>query len=186
MEEPPQQPPERVAAGRALTVVSGHASRGMSHLSVWLTVGVGAAFALVVTNLDVVTRFIHLGDVRISLLIFLGSILVGGLARLLGVMVESGVQSAAEGNKIGEELANMHSDFDMQKFGQEFKRGCIPPYTWIVQWSLDRAFSGDAAAGARYTSKMSQFQAVLVLIQMILCAVALIWFGISMDPELQG
>jgi hypothetical protein len=146
MGDVPQQSAEQRAAAKALIMASGYASEGMSRMSVWMTVGVGAAFALMITNLDVVSRFVDVNDVRVSLLIFLASIVLGGFARLLGIMVHSSVGTYEEGQRMGQDMAKDDAKYDIAKFGDEFKRGCIPPYSWIVQWSIGKAMAGDAAA----------------------------------------
>lgn len=181
MTEKPTYSAEARAASKMLLTGASIATSGMSLLSAWLTVGLSAAFSLIIANLDVVATFVELGRIRTALLIFLVGLLVAGIAQLLGIMVRAGVDANTEGEKVGREMKPMSDSFDIEEFVAEYKKGLFWPYRSIAQWSIGRAQAGDLAAQARFLAKLSQAQAILVLAQMVLSGLSVITFVLAIS-----
>jgi hypothetical protein len=157
-------------AGGALLKGAAIATPLLSTFSAWLMGGLGAAFALFITNIASVLSFISPSSLRWALLAFTASLLAGLLARFLSVMVTSGVTSNQVFSEHFAQTIRPEKPFAFRAFFVLFLRGLLQPYRCIAACTLDAVKSGDLMASAKFTAKTSQAQALLVLLQ-ILCAI---------------
>lgn len=169
-----QQPPinERTAAQRTLLAATRRVGDALPPFSTWLLGGFGAAFALVLANIDTVSKFIAITHIRFGLLIFLGSLAIAVLATYLSTIVKAALGAQEDGEQLGKEIVALPGKFDLPLYIAEYERGLLPPIRWIARAQMKKAMSGDLVAGARMIAKLSQLQALLVLCQSVLAVVA--------------
>ena len=175
--------PEKRAALQMLTLVTRRVSEGLPSFSGWLTAGFGAAFALVIANIETVSKFIYITHIRFGLLIFLLSVILTVLANYLSAIVKVALAAQDDGDAIGKSIAAQTTELDLSRILDEYRRGLLPPVRWIAESSINKALQGDIVAGARLIAKLSQVQALLVLAQGLLAivAVAALAFGLKLE-----
>jgi hypothetical protein len=166
-DEPPLN--EMTAAQQTLLAATRRVSGALPAFSTWLLGGLGAAFTLVVSNIDKVSQFIEITHVRFGLIVFLISLGVAVLATYLSTIVKTVLGAQEDGEAIARRIT---ADFDVALFISEYERGLLPPIRWIARSSMNKAKAGDIVAAARMIAKLSQVQALLVAGQSILALVA--------------
>jgi hypothetical protein len=166
--EQAQSVESRKVAAHALIAATRRVSESLSSFSGWLMAGFGGAFSLIVANVQTVSKFISLAHIRCALLLFLMGLVVAVLARLLGNMTVAAVASHDDGEALAKKIRESGNSFDTEVFAEEFQRGLFPWQRWLVKKSFKKARSGDVVAGARMIAKLSQVQAMLVLLHAVL------------------
>ena len=174
---------ERVAAQRTLLAVTRRVGNVLPPFSTWLLGGFGAAFSLVLANIDTVSKFIAITHIRFGLLIFLASLVIAVLATYLSTIVKAALGAQEDGEALGKEIVLLPGKFDLTLYLAEYERGLLPPIRWIVRSQIKKVMSGDIVAGARMIAKLSQLQALLIVCQSILAVIAVgaLAFGLKLQ-----
>jgi hypothetical protein len=174
---------EKTAAQQALIAATRRVGEALPAFSTWLLGGLGAAFALVVANIEKVSRFIEITHIRFGLVVFLISLGIAVLATYLSTIVKAALGAQEDGEALGKRMAASPCGFDVSLFMSEYERGLLPPIRWMARSSMNKAKAGDIVAGARMIAKLSQVQALLVAGQSILALVAIggLAFGLKMQ-----
>lgn len=172
MADPIESIDELTAAQLALLGATRSVSEALPTFSTWLMAGFGAAFALILANIDNVSQFIDIRHIRLAILLFLVSVVVAVFSNYLAVVVKAGLAAQAEGERLVKRLKSNSGPFDIELFSTEYKRGLFPPISWITQAAMERAKRGDTVASARMIAKISQVQVLLVVAQGMLAVVA--------------
>ncbi len=174
---------EKTAAQQALLAATRRVGEALPAFSTWLLGGLGAAFTLVLANIEKVSKFIEITHIRFGLIIFLISLCVAVLATYLSTIVKAALGAQEDGEALGKKIISSASNFDVSLFMSEYERGLLPPIRWLVRSSMNKAKAGDIVAGARMIAKLSQVQALLVAGQSILALVAVggLAFGLKMQ-----
>lgn len=168
--EPPMN--EHTAATHTLLAAARRLSETLPAFSAWLLAGFGAAFSLVVANIETVSKFIFITHIRFGLLVFLVSLAVAVLATYLSTMVKTALAAQEDGEALGKKIAASSVNFNLDLYMAEYGRGLFPPIRWIAHSAMKKAKAGDVVAGARMIAKLSQLQTFLVASQSILALVA--------------
>jgi hypothetical protein len=164
---------EHDAAGQSLISAAREVNKSLKSFSEWLIAGVGAAFALLIANVEKVSQFTCVSYVHIALLLLLIGLAVSVVARLLSTMVSASLGSYGTGVAIAKKIKDSGRPFDVNVFIGEFERGLFPYQRWLTKKSMAKAKAGDSVASARMIAKLSQVQAMLVLTETLLVIVAL-------------
>jgi len=163
---------ELFLANQLLTRVARHGSRELDSFSGWMLGGFGAAFALLLANIEQVSRLIRVENVRAGGLVFLVAILLGVMQKSLASVVASTSAAALEGEALGFQAAAAGADVDIQVLFREFERATLFPFRWVVRRSLQKVVQGDLAAGGRMCVQMSQLQGWVVSFESLLALAA--------------
>lgn len=179
--EPPLN--EKTAAQQTLLAATRRVGEALPAFSTWLLGGLGAAFTLVVANIEKVSQFIEITHIRFGLIIFLVSLGVAVLTTYISTIVKVALAAQEDGEAIGKRIIASAGSFDVSVFMSEYERGLLPPIRWIARSAMNKAKGGDIVAAARMIAKLSQVQALLVAGQSILALVAVggLAFGIKMQ-----
>lgn len=162
----------KILAGRLLSLSAGRASSSLDQFSGWLLSGFGAAFALLLANIDPVSRHLSIGALRLALLLFLAALVVSMLSRLLATVVGAGASAAAEAEPIGRGLAEAGIEVNFKTVLREAEQATFWPLRLAVASSFKRVEQGDFAAAGRLHAKLTQVLAVLVLVQVIIATIS--------------
>lgn len=178
--EPPIS--ERTAAQKTLIAATRRVGDALPPFSTWLMGGSGAALALVVANIETVSKFIEITHIRFGLIVFLLGLAVAVVATYISTIVKAALGAQEDGEALGKEIGSTTKQFDLLLYMTEYERGLFPPIRWIAQSSMKKAIRGDVVAGARMLAKLSQVQALLVACQSLLALLALgaLAFGMKM------
>ena len=163
---------ERIAAQKTLLSATRRVGDALPPFSTWLLAGFGAAFSLVLANIETVSKFIAITHIRFALLIFLASLVVAVLATYISTVVKAGLGAQDDGETLAKQIVALPRQFDVALYMSEFERGLLPPIRWIVHAQMNKAIKGDVVASVRMIAKLSQIQALLVVCQSILAVVA--------------
>jgi hypothetical protein len=163
----------RAAAKHALIAATRRVGDALPSFSAWLLGGLGAAFTLVLANIETVTRFIEITHIRFGLIIFLISLAVAVLATYLGTIVKAALGAQEDGDLLARRVYATGKAFDAQTFFSEYERGLLPHIRWIAGFQMRKAKAGDVVASARMIAKLSQVQALLVVAQSLLALLAI-------------
>lgn len=182
---PANEPPinERTAAQKTLIAATRRVGDALPPFSTWLMGGSGATLALVVANIDTVSKFIEITHIRFGLIVFILSLAVAVVATYLSTMVKTALGGLEDGEALGKEIRSTTNTFDLRLYMTEYERGLFPPIRWLARSSMKKAMLGDVVAGARMIAKLSQVQALLVACQSLLTLLALgaLAFGMKMQ-----
>jgi hypothetical protein len=163
---------EHTAAQKTLLAATRRVGDALPIFSTWLMGGFGAAFALVVANIETVSKFIAVTHIRFGLLLFLTSLAIAIITTYLSTIVKAALGAQDDGDAIGKEIAALSGKFDLALYMAEYERGLLPPIKWIARYTMKKAMRGDIVAGTRMIAKLSQFQALLVVCQSIIALIA--------------
>jgi len=119
----------------------------------------GAALTFFVANYDSVSALIRISHLRFALFLFSGSMLAGLIALWLTIPVKAGLAFSTEA------LDLRSQDLDPQAFASAFSSLLIAPYRRLFKWRLSSAKAIDALSPIRSPAKLSQYLALLVIIQ---------------------
>lgn len=156
---------EAKLASEALMAATRRATESMATFSGWLMAASGAAFSLVVVNLEKMQKSITTPSLKVALGLAIGSLAVGTFVKLLTAMITAGTASLEDGQKFAEKLGALDRPLDLDAFSNESQRGMLITHRWVVRRSIAKAKAGDIAAPARFLSKLSQASALLTLLQ---------------------
>jgi hypothetical protein len=162
----------RKAAALSLVAAASKVNEALSSFSGWLMAGIGAAFSLLLANVEKVSEFILASHIRYALLLLLVCLVISVFAKLLSALVSSALGSHEAGEVLAKEIASSGQIFDVNLYITEFERGLFPYQRWMARKTLDKAKAGDSVASARLIAKLSQVQAMLVLLEASLVIVA--------------
>lgn len=172
---------ERVTAGRLLATAAAQISAHLDTFCSWLLIGVGGAYALVLTNLDSLQQLVSLRSLQKSLLLLLIAIVIGVFQRWLAAIVAANAATGEKAEQIGKDLAERDIEVDFKVVFREMERGTYYPARWMLRRSFNKAMSGDFAASGRITAAISQIQSVLafVLVGFVVTAIAVTVYGVK-------
>jgi hypothetical protein len=173
--EDDMKPPELQAAifaGQLLIVATQRVSSSFDAFSGWLAAGFGAALALFIANLDSVSTFVSPSSIKLAAFFFLASGVLAVVAKLLAAFVAAGTTAAIEGAKLGRDLAEREVEIDFARFFAETEKALFWPAKLFARRAFAKAQAGDFAKPGRMYTKVAQFQALVVLIQVVLSLVA--------------
>jgi|SRR5690348_6541728 hypothetical protein len=170
-----------IAAGQLLIVAAQKVSASFDSFSGWLLAGFGAALALFIANLDAISDHIDSYSIRYAAGLFLASAVLAVLQKLLAMFVAGGTAAGVAGAAMGKDLADRGIDLDVATFFEETKKALYWPGTIFASRAFKKAQSGDFAGPGRMYVKISQFQALIVVIQasLSLAAAAVVVCGLA-------
>lgn len=171
MKDPSKYATEHEIASDVLLQTSAIATPLLSTFSAWLMAGLGAAFTLLVANLDSIAKYVWACNFRWALLWFSASLLAGLAARFLSVVVSASLTSNAVFSERLPKAIQSAPSFSLPAFKHFYFSGLFLPYRCVANSTFKKVQHGDLMASARLTAKASQLQAILVLIQ-IVCSTA--------------
>ena len=173
----------KIAAKQSLLAATRRATESLPKFSAWLLAGLGAAFFLLLANLDKATQFIDIQYIRFALLLFLLSLVIAVLTTYLTMMVKAALGAQDDGEVLAKAISDAGARVDSDVFVTEFLRGLLPPFRWLASSSIRKAKAGDIVAGARLAAKLSQTHSLLVVVQSIvaLVAVGALAFGLKLQ-----
>ena len=175
MDQEPELTKEQAAAWRLLGLGTATAVGELPKFSAWLLTVLGAVLTFLVANHTAVSALIGPSSLRISFILFAISSLAGLLAVWLTAPIKAGL---ALSNEV---LQLRAQHLDASAFVKNFASGLILPYRCLFLCRLASAAQTDALHPIRSPARLSQYQALLVLLQ-FLCAVIIIFllaFGIQ-------
>ncbi|MDO8413666.1 MAG: hypothetical protein Q7S51_07760 [Gallionellaceae bacterium] len=174
---------ERTAAQKMLIAATRRVGDALPPFSTWLMGGSGAALALVVANIETVSKFIEITHIRFGLIVFLLSLAVAVIATYISTIVKAALGAQEDGEVLGKKISSTTQQFDLLLYMTEYERGLFPPIRWMARSSMQKAMKGDVVASARMIAKLSQVQALLVACQSLLALLALgaLAFGMKMQ-----
>ncbi|MGH2626083.1 MAG: hypothetical protein ACRDHY_05475, partial [Anaerolineales bacterium] len=140
------------------------ASSLMDTFSVWLFAGFGAAFGLLVANLEPFEAYLPRAVVVRAGTLFLCSMVATVIQRYLAMAVASGAAGAEVGRQ--ETLApGVAQNLDPEVLFAELVKAILPPFRWAVRWGARKVRAQDFAASGRLVMKFAQVQGLFVLAQ---------------------
>lgn len=157
-----------VFASQALILATNRASASLDTFSGWLAAGFGAALALFIANLDTVSKFVHLGNIKCASFLFLASAFLAAVDKLLAAFIAAGTAAATEGAALGKDIAERGVVLDIPKFFSEVTRALFWPLSALARSNFKKTGAGDFASPSRLYTKAAQIQALVVIVQAVL------------------
>ena len=159
---------EEAAAWRLASLACVGTAEVLAKFSGWLMTVLGAALTFFVANHESVSRIIGIPYIRASLFLFGISMLLGLLAQWLTVPVKAGLAFSAEA------LDLRSKKLDPAAFIAAYASLLVPPYRWYFYRRLASAHDTDALTPILAPAKLSQYQALLVIVQYLLAIAVVI------------
>ena len=150
---------EEAAAWRLASLATAGAAGELAKFSGWLMTALGAALTFFVANHESVSALIDTSYIRVALFLFGASMLFGLLAQWLTVPVKAGLAFSTEA------LGLRTQELDPTAFVKAFASLLILPYRCLFICRVASAKETDALSPIRSPAKLSQYQALLVILQ---------------------
>jgi hypothetical protein len=164
----------RVAAGRLLSVTAGTAAASLDSFSGWLLSGFGAAYALLLANIEKVANFLDVAALRNALILFATATVAGVIARYLGAIVSAGAATSEAAAQLGKGLEIENPEVAARVILGEISKATFWPARLLVTSAFRNVERGDYAAGGRLYARLVQVQSWLVVL-LALSLVSSIW-----------
>jgi hypothetical protein len=163
--------PEQRAAGELLMIQAEHISQAVSAFSGWTMATVGAAIALILSHVDDITKYVSPSAFHTGMALFLWSVGTGAVARYLQSMVIALLavtrRAEAYGTQLDAAAQALGRPFDMERFGDEYRKGLFPHLRIWFDIGMRKVKNGDFGASYRSIAKSSQLQVIFVAAQSI-------------------
>ena len=159
---------EKIAVNKTLLLLAKHISSSLEKFSGWLLAGFGAAFALVLTNIESITDFVQITSIRSGISYFLIALFLGVIQKWLSAIISSSFEASVGSEEIGKKLSESKDGADIEFILNEIKRSTLYPAKWFVTWQFNKILTGDLSAPGRMLSKLSQIQSFLIFAQALL------------------
>jgi hypothetical protein len=171
-DNPPADIQAKILAGRLLTLGARHSSEALDQFSSWLLGGFGAASALLIVNVENVSKHLAIGSLRSAVWLFLIMLLLGAFSKLLASILRAAGGAAAESESMGRDLADDEVEVNFKTVFRETEKATLPPMRMLVASSLRKVEGGDFAASGRLYAKLAQIQSFIVFVEVVLAAAA--------------
>ncbi len=174
----PNKVNESILSGKLLSATAKSATLSLEKFSAWLLTGFGAAFVLMLTNIESLSKFIPVESIKLGITLYLIALGAGVMQRWLGAQVQASISAAEESDKLsddapgGIDFNNIHKDFEDVSFY---------PQKWLTKWQANKLRDGDYAVFGKLLARIAQIQATLVLIQacLVIASIVVVINGIS-------
>ena len=153
---------EKIAVNKMLLLMAKHTSASLDKFSGWLLAGFGAAFALVLTNIESVENFIQLTNIHSGISLFLVALFFGVIQKWLSAIIGSSYEASIEGEEIGKKLAESKENANIEFLLNEIINSTFYPAKWLISWQFNKVKNGDLSASGRMLGTLSQIQSYLV------------------------
>jgi hypothetical protein len=158
-----------VAVGTTLTISAGYASASLDKLAYWFLAGFGASLSLILTNLNEIYAFIPIKSISYSAYLFLWGSVFCVIQRYIAMVISSCVSSSKEGRELGEKFCHM----DIDEFITQMKAAIPCILRPLCNGLLDDVAKKDFAAVGQMLMRLSLYQGLIVLIEVIVLLIAL-------------
>ncbi len=175
---------ESILIGKTLSLIAFCATASLEKFSSWLLAGFGAAFALILSNIDSVSKLITPANIKCGVSLYLIALAAGVLQRWLASSTQASAMASKEAETLGK---NAPSTINQKNFLEnlllEIENVTFYPQKWLVQYQLAKVRKGDFAAPGRMQALMAQIQGYLVLAQgaLAISSIFIIIMGISLS-----
>jgi hypothetical protein len=139
----------KMLASKLLSVSSKSIIDSLASYSSWLLVGFGVALTLIVSNINAVTEHISICNIKFSIYLFLISLLLGVMQRLIFAVLSSSIISGVEGGKLGEEAQKNSQEIDFEVVFSEMLNAAYWPVNKLIEPQLEKLRQGDFAVAGR-------------------------------------
>lgn len=102
MSEEPINIDEGIMLGKMLSLGAIAVNSSLEKFSSWMLAGFGAAFALILTNIESVSKFIEISCLKTGITLYLVALAAGVIQRYLGTSINSGTMFSNELEQLGE------------------------------------------------------------------------------------
>lgn len=169
---------ESMLIGKTLSLLALGTTVSLEKFSSWLLAGFGATFALILSNIETVSNFISVENIKTGVILYLIALGLGVLQRWLG----AGILGASSVSKEVEVLgANAPKDINIYNVLTEIENITFYPQKWLVRYQFNKVRNNDFAAPGRMQARMAQIQGILVLVQgvLVISSIVVMVQGIS-------
>jgi hypothetical protein len=149
-------------------------SDSITQLATWLLAGFSAAFALILANLDDVSKFVAIETIKKAVFLFLASLILAVLQRWLSTILQAGFQGGEIGEKLGAELGQNNIEVNIESVLLEVEKATFYPAKFLVIRQYKKVRTGDFTVGGRQQLKLAQVQGLLMLVQVVMAVSSLV------------
>jgi hypothetical protein len=157
----------RAAAATALTVAAGKASAHLDSLASWFLAAVGAGLAIAVSQIENVLNYVSAGELSFSAKLFLVATGLCVIQRFISTVVSSSASSAKELNDMMDER---FEQMDLPEFVLQMTEAFPRFMRCLVTPLFGDIVRGDLAVTGRMLVRLSLYQALAVVLEMLLLA----------------
>lgn len=162
MSEEPKNINEGIMLGKMLSLMAIAVNTSLEKFSSWMLAGFGAAFALILTNIESVSKFVDIGCLKTGITLYLVALAAGVIQRWLGASINSGTMFSNEQEQLG---ADAPEGINFENILSEVENVSFYPQKWLIRWQFNKLRAGDFAVAGKMLAKMAQIQGFLVLLQ---------------------
>jgi hypothetical protein len=157
-----EHPVEQALVARTLVIGAKHASKSVERYVQWLLAGFAAGFVYLLGQ-----PVFKIPDLRTIVYLFAASVVLGLGQRYIAMIVETGVRTFQEVEKLNEAGVA----FDPARFFILYIDSTPASTRFAAAWSAKRLLSGDLSAGARGLMYFVMAQSTLAFV----CTLLLLW-----------
>lgn len=104
------------AAKETLLVIARRVGDALPAFTSWLLAGMGAAFTLVLANVDTVSKFVAIANIKFGAIVFLLSLAVAVLATQLAAIIKATLASLDDAELFTKKLLAQAAPFDVNVY----------------------------------------------------------------------
>jgi len=168
--------PEQELANRTLAAAARAVSAAILDFEKWLVAGYGAAIGLAVPKLSEIAATIGPGRLQVVMALLLLAVSLSLFVLFFGMQLAAGANTGDEIKRVMPEILAMAERagraVDVAAWRTEQAKGLWWPAIAGFRWANRRTDVGDWAASGRLVAKLSQLQAYLVIVQILLGVLA--------------
>jgi hypothetical protein len=136
-----------------------------SSFASWLLAGSSAAFALVLTNIDSLSKFVDASAIKEALFLFLFSVGIAIVQKWLNSIIIAGLKGGEEGAKIDAVISQSGLIVQYELVLKAIEDAAWYPAKYFIRNQYNKLRAGDILAGGRVQLKLAQAHGFLMLAQ---------------------
>lgn len=151
---------ESILAGRLLMIMAAKVSENLSTFSSWLIGSFAAVLALIITNIEKVSKFVPAERIGTAAFIFLFAVGLHVLQRYLAAIVAASAAAGKEADGL-----TVSESLNFALVTAEIEKATLWPARLLVRKGFAKIAAGDHAASGRTQALFAQSQGLLVIFQ---------------------
>jgi hypothetical protein len=166
MSQPTQPINESQAVGKVLRYTTRAVNGSLGPFSAWLAAGVGAAFTVLLANLDAVSKFVSPPYIRFAMSCLLIGLVLAIVSKLVSAWISAQLDTRDAIDAVEKQVIDGGRQLSRELFRFEFEKGMLPHVLALSKLMVAKA-NGDTEFTVRLTAKVSQCQPILVLCEVL-------------------
>ena len=154
----------KILVGATMVSASGKSSAVLDAFASWLLAGCSAVIALLLSNLDSISSYIAVADIKLAAFWLIAASCIVAIQKYISSIIGSTAEASAAARELVKPLLEQGIEVDLDLIFTEMQKAVFQPGRWFAARSLAKFKRGDYASVGRTCAKWAQIQGLLVII----------------------